>query len=71
MMTLEELIQDLKQYANVDYKPIEIKLRHTWLDNKQIEVNSYDEFWLDDQKLELLDIIHTDDKIILEMEIVK
>ena len=35
-MTLEELIQDLKQYTDVDYKPIEIKLRHTWLDNKQI-----------------------------------
>ena len=70
-MTLEELIQDLKQYTDVDYKPIEIKLRNTWLNNNKVEINIYDEIWLNDQKLELLDIIHKDDKIILEMEIVR
>lgn len=70
-MTLEELIQDLKQYTNVDYKPIEIKLRNTWLNNNKVEINIYDEIWLNDQNLELLDIIHKDDKIILEMEIIR
>lgn len=70
-MTLEELIQDLKQYTDVDYKPIEIKLRNTWLNNNKVEINIYDEIWLNDQNLELLDIIHKDDKIILEMEIIR
>lgn len=70
-MILEELIQDLKQYTDVDYKPIEIKLRNTWLNNNKVEINIYDEIWLNDQNLELLDIIHKDDKIILEMEIIR